>query len=293
MLNDILDTIGNTPLVKLNYLNFANIYAKCEFFNPAGSIKDRVALFMINDAIKDNKLKRGIVEPTSGNTGIALAFICAIKKIPLTIIMPENMSLERRETIKHFGAKLILTKANKGMQGAINKAIELSINSDDMILNQFENLSNIKAHYETTAPEIFNDIQNIDIFITGVGTGGSISGIGKYLKEKNPNIKIVAVEPSESAVLSGKEKGVHQIEGIGAGFVPKLLDLNIIDEIIKVNSSEAINEAKELSKNGFFVGISSGANIAAIKKLKNIKNKNIVTLLQDSASRYLSTKLFK
>ncbi len=299
MQNSILETIGKTPLVKLEYLSQeleATIYAKCEFFNPGGSIKDRAALFMVEDAITSGRLKRGIVEPTSGNTGIALALICALKKIPLTIIMPQNMSLERRATIKHFGAKLILTPAKEGMAGAIAKAKDLVAKSDDIILNQFENPANKKAHYHTTAPEIYNELSDIDIFLTAIGTGGTISGVGEFLKEHNKDIAVIGVEPSESAVLNGKEKGAHQIEGIGAGFIPSILNVDIIDEVIEVSSLEAILEAKRLSQEGFFTGISSGANIAALKKLaqkQNIRGKTIVTILQDSASRYLSTKLFE
>jgi len=299
MQNSILESIGNTPLIFLENLSQeleANIYAKCEFFNPGGSIKDRPALFMLEDAIQSGKLKRGIVEPTSGNTGIALALICAVKKIPLTIVMPENMSIERRATIKQLGAKLILTPASKGMAGAIAKAKELIASSDDIMLNQFENPANKIAHYQTTAVEIFNELPSLDIFLSAIGTGGTISGVGEFLKEQKSEIEIIGVEPSESAVLNGKEKGAHEIEGIGAGFIPPLLNLKILDEVIEVSSSEAIAEAKKLNQEGFFVGISSGANIAALKKLvkkHNIKTKTIVTIFQDSASRYLSTKLFQ
>jgi len=299
MQNSILESIGNTPLIFLENLSQelgANIYAKCEFFNPGGSIKDRPALFMLEDAIQSGKLKRGIVEPTSGNTGIALALICAVKKIPLTIVMPENMSIERRATIKQLGAKLILTPASKGMAGAIAKAKELLASSDDIILNQFENPANKIAHYQTTAVEIFNELPELDIFLTAIGTGGTISGVGEFLKEQKSEIQIIGVEPSESAVLNGKEKGAHEIEGIGAGFIPPLLNLKVVDEVIEVSSSEAIAEAKKLNQEGFFVGISSGANISALKKLAkkhNIKTKTIVTIFQDSASRYLSTKLFQ
>ena len=299
MQNSILETIGNTPLVFLENLSQelqASIYAKCEFFNPAGSVKDRVALFMLEEAIKSGKLKRGVIEPTSGNTGIALALICAVKKIPLTIVMPENMSYERRATIEQFGAKLLLTPAKEGMLGAIQKANELLENSNDIMLNQFENPANKIAHYQTTAVEIFNELPSLDIFLTAIGTGGTISGVGEFLKEQNSNIEIIGVEPSESAVLNGEEKGLHEIEGIGAGFIPAILNVEILDEVVMVSSKEAICEAQKLNKDGFFVGISSGANIAALKKLaqkRDIRNKKIVTIFQDSASRYLSTKLFK
>ncbi len=295
----ILKTIGNTPLVKLENLSKelkCEVFAKCEFFNPGGSIKDRIALFMVEDALKQNPKLNGFIEPTSGNTGIGLALVCAIKKIPLTIVMPKSMSLERRAVIEHFGANLILTPAKDGMHGAIKKAKEIAKEQNLFMLNQFENPSNPKAHYYTTAVEIEKALPFFDIFLTGIGTGGTISGVGKYFKDKGKNIQIVGVEPLESAVLSGKEKGAHEIEGIGAGFIPKILDISLLDDVIAVSSDEAINEAKQLAKEGFFAGISSGANIAALKKLakkQNIKGKKIVTILQDGASRYLSTRLFQ
>jgi cysteine synthase A len=296
---NILDTIGNTPLIKLQNISKeinCNIFAKCEFLNPAGSIKDRVALAMVEDAITNGKLKgKHIVEPTSGNTGIGLAFVCAIKGIKLTIVMPESMSKERRDAIKHYGAELILTKAELGMQGAIQKAQELVKSSNAIMLDQFENSANPKAHYQSTAPEIANALDCIDIFIASVGTGGTLSGIGKYLKEQK-NSQVIAIEPSESAVISGKEKGLHKIEGIGAGFIPKNLDLSIVDKTIEVSSEDAINMAKELAKKeALFIGISSGANVAAIYNLakeQNIANKTIATILPDSACRYQSTELF-
>jgi cysteine synthase A len=296
---NILETIGNTPLIKLQNISKelnCNIFAKCEFLSPAGSIKDRVALAMVEDAITNGKLKgKHIVEPTSGNTGIGLAFVCAIKGIKLTIVMPESMSKERRDAIKHYGAELILTKAELGMQGAIQKAQELVKSSNAIMLDQFENSANPKAHYQSTAPEITNALDCIDIFIASVGTGGTLSGIGKYLKEQK-NSQVIAIEPSESAVISGKEKGLHKIEGIGAGFIPKNLDLSIVDKTIEVSSEDAINMAKELAKKeALFIGISSGANVAAIYNLakeQNITNKTIVTVLPDSACRYQSTELF-
>lgn len=298
-MSSLINTIGNTPLIKLENISKelqANIYAKAEFFNPGGSIKDRIALEMVEEAQKKGDIKH-IVEPTSGNTGIGLALVCALKKIKLTIVMPESMSIERRAAISHYGAKLILTPANLGMNGAIKKAQEIVDSCGAIMLNQFENSANPKAHYKHTAPEIYKELQNIDIFIAGVGTGGTISGVGKYLKEQKKDVNIIAIEPKESAVISGKEKGVHQIEGIGAGFIPKNLDLNLLDKTITVSSQEAIDMAKKLAKiEALFVGISSGANIAGIYNLakeQNIKGKNIVTILPDSACRYLSTKLFK
>ncbi len=299
-MNKITSKIGNTPLVKLVQASKdleCEVWAKCEFLNPAGSIKDRIALAMVEDAIEQGKLDSNhIVEPTSGNTGIGLALVCAIKGIKLTIVMPESMSIERRTAITHYGAELILTPASQGMDGSIQKAKEIVEQENALMLNQFENPVNPKAHYKTTAPEILKELKNLDIFIAGVGTGGTISGIGKYLKEQNSNIEVVAIEPAESAVISGKEKGAHKIEGIGAGFIPKNLDLNILDKTVTVTSQDAIEKAKDLAKQeGLFVGISSGANIAGIYKLaeeQNIKGKTIVTVLPDNACRYQSTELF-
>ena len=298
-MSNLLDLIGNTPLVKLDRISKelnCNIFAKCEFLNPGGSIKDRVALAMVEDAISSSKLKNNhIVEPTSGNTGIGLALVCAKKKIDLTIVMPESMSKERRDVIKHYGAELILTKAELGMEGSINKAKEIVKSKGAIMLNQFENSANPKVHYNTTAKEIAKEI-DVDIFIAGVGTGGTISGVGRYLKETYDSL-VVAVEPSESAVISGKEKGTHLIEGIGAGFIPKNLDLSVVDRVVEVCSQEAIDMAKRLAKEeALFVGISSGANIASIYNLAkkiDISGKNIVTVLPDSACRYKSTKLFE
>ena len=300
LMHTISNKIGNTPLVKLEQASRdleCDIWAKCEFLNPAGSIKDRIALAMVEDAIEQGKLDSNhIVEPTSGNTGIGLALVCAIKGIKLTIVMPESMSIERRTAITHYGAELILTPASEGMNGSIQKAKEIVEQENALMLNQFENPANPKAHYKTTAPEILKELKNLDIFIAGVGTGGTISGIGKYLKEQNSDIEVVAIEPAESAVISGKEKGAHKIEGIGAGFIPKNLNLNILDKTVTVTSQDAIEKAKDLAKQeGLFVGISSGANIAGIYKLadeQNIKGKIIVTVLPDNACRYQSTELF-
>ncbi len=296
----IISKIGNTPLIKLEQASRdleCEVWAKCEFLNPAGSIKDRIALAMVEDAIEQGKLENmHIVEPTSGNTGIGLALVCAIKRIKLTIVMPESMSIERRSAITHYGAELILTPASEGMNGSIAKAQKIVEQENALMLNQFENPANPKAHYQNTAPEILKELKSLDIFIAGVGTGGTISGIGKYLKEQNSNIEVVAIEPAESAVISGKAKGAHKIEGIGAGFIPKNLDLNILDKTVTVTSQEAIEKAKELAKKeGLFVGISSGANISGIYNLakeQNIKGKTIVTVLPDNACRYQSTELF-
>jgi cysteine synthase A len=297
-MSSVVELIGNTPLVKLKQVSRdleCEVFAKCEFLNPAGSIKDRVALYMVKDALRAGEIK-GIVEPTSGNTGIGLALVCSALGIPLIITMPESMSFERRATIEHFGAELILTSSEDGMQGAIDMALEVSKNRGFKLLNQFENPSNPKAHYETTAPEIYSQKSDIDIFVSGIGTGGTITGVSKFLKDRVKDIKIYGIEPEESAVINRGERGVHQIEGIGAGFIPKNLDLELIDEVLEVSSKEAIAEAKRVSKEGLFVGISSGANIAGIYKLStkmDIKGKKIVTILHDSASRYISTALFE
>ncbi len=299
-MNKITNKIGNTPLVKLEQVSKdleCKVWAKCEFLNPAGSIKDRIALAMVEDAIEQGKLRSNhIVEPTSGNTGIGLALVCVIKGIKLTIVMPESMSIERRSAITHYGAELILTPASEGMNGSIAKAQEIVEQENALMLNQFQNSANPKAHYQNTAPEILKELKSLDIFIAGVGTGGTISGVGSYLKEQNNTVEVVAIEPAESAVISGKEKGAHKIEGIGAGFIPKNLDLNILDRTVTVTSQEAIEQAKELAKQeGLFVGISSGANIAGIYNLakqQNIKGKTIVTVLPDNACRYQSTELF-
>jgi cysteine synthase A len=289
-MNDVLSLIGNTPVVKLKN---SNIYAKCEFLNPSGSVKDRAAYFMLKDALESKAIndKSIIVEPTSGNTGISLAMVCAVLGLELILTMPESMSVERRKMMQVYGAKLVLTPASLGMKGAIEKANEIvSENENSFMPMQFENLSNVKAHEQTTALEILKDVPNIDIFVAGVGTGGTISGVGKILKQKNPNVKIIAVEPEESAVLSGQGPSPHKIQGIGAGFVPKILAKDYIDEVITINSFEAIETMNTLPKQeGLFVGISSGANVYAAKKLaKDNPDKNIVTILCDYGARYLS-----
>ena len=301
----VIDLIGNTPLVELVNFNKKNnlgatILAKVEGLNPAGSVKDRVARSIIEDYEARGLLKKGstIIEPTSGNTGIGLAAIAASKGYRLIITLPETMSVERRNLIKAYGAELVLTDGTKGMKGAIEKANELNKEiPNSIIAGQFVNPANPKAHYETTGPEIWNDTDgDIDIFVAGVGTGGTISGVGKYLKEKNKNIKIVAVEPATSAVLSTGVAGPHKIQGIGAGFVPDTLDTSIYDEIITVPNEDAFTTGAEVVKtDGIFIGISSGAALYAAKQLAlrpENKGKKIVVLLPDNGDRYLSTPLF-
>ena len=301
----VSELVGNTPLVELVNFNKQNnlgatIIAKVEGFNPAGSVKDRIAKAIIEDYEAKGILKEGstIIEPTSGNTGIGLAAIAAAKGYRLIITLPETMSVERRNLIKAYGAELVLTDGTKGMKGAIEKANELNKEiPNSIIAGQFVNPANPKAHYETTGPEIWRDTDgNVDIFVAGVGTGGTISGTGKYLKEKNPNVKIVAVEPKTSAVLSTGVAGPHKIQGIGAGFVPDTLDTKIYDEIIPVANEDAFQTGAEVVKaDGVFVGISSGAALYAAKQLAlrpENKGKRIVVLLPDNGDRYLSTPLF-
>lgn len=301
----LTDLVGNTPLLQLNAYSAAeqlqtNIIAKLEYFNPAGSVKDRVALAMIEDAENKKRIKPGatIIEPTSGNTGVGLALACAVKGYKLILTMPETMSIERRNLVKAYGASVVLTPGNSGMKGAIEKAEELrNSTTGSIILQQFENPANPATHYATTAEEIWRDTDGkIDIFIAGVGTGGTISGIGKRLKELNPSICIVAVEPEASAVLSGEAPGSHGIQGIGAGFIPKTFDPNAIDEIFKVSTDAAILHSRKVAATeGLLVGISSGAAIYAatqIAKKSTNKGKVIVTLLPDTGERYLSTALY-
>lgn len=300
-----LDLIGNTPLVELSHIknNLAlegNLIAKVEFFNPAGSVKDRIAKAMIEKAEKEGKIKKGatIIEATSGNTGIGLASVSAAKGYSTILTMPETMSIERRNLLKAYGAKIVLTEGAKGMKGAIEKAEELSKeNENSFIPSQFENKANPAIHYETTGPEIYNDLDgHVDIFVAGVGTGGTISGVGKYLKEKNPDVQIIAVEPEASPVLSKGQAGPHGIQGIGAGFIPDTLDTHIYDEVIAVSNEDAYTTGRMLAtKEGLLVGISSGAaTFAAIQVAKRPENKgkNIVVLLPDTGERYFSTPMF-
>ena len=297
----IYETVGHTPLVELTNLERnldlkAKVIAKVEFFNPGGSVKDRIALAMIEDAEAKGLLKKGsvIIEPTSGNTGIGLAMVAASKGYKAIIVMPETMSIERRNLTKAYGAEVVLTEGSKGMKGAIAKANELASEyKDSFIPSQFTNPANPRVHYLTTGPEIYEDLDGkVDIFVAGVGTGGTISGVGKYLKEQNPNIKVVAVEPESSPVLSKGTPGAHKIQGIGAGFVPDTLDTGIYDEIITISNDDAYEMQNLVAKNdGLLVGISSGAVIKAATLLADRpenKGKNIVVLLADTGERYLS-----
>lgn len=299
------ELIGNTPLLELSNIEKqenleASLLAKVEYFNPAGSVKDRVAKAMIDDAEKTGKLKPGsvIIEPTSGNTGIGLASVAAARGYRIIIVMPETMSVERRQLMKAYGAELVLSEGAKGMTGAIEKAEELAKEiPNSFIPGQFVNPVNVEAHFTTTGPEIWNDTDGaVDIFVAGVGTGGTITGVGKYLKSKKAGVKVVAVEPSDSPVLSEKRAGPHKIQGIGAGFVPKILDTKIYDEIIKVTSEDAFETGRLVGrKEGILVGISAGAALwAAIELAKRPENKGkkIVVLLPDTGDRYLSTPLF-
>lgn len=302
----LADLVGKTPLLELKQyaekhkLN-SRILAKLEYFNPAGSVKDRVALNMINESERSGKLKKGatIIEPTSGNTGIGLAAYAAARGYKVILTMPETMSIERINLIKAYGAEVVLTDGKNGMKGAAEKAEELK-NSipDSIIMGQFDNAANPVAHYQTTAPEIYADTDGkIDIFVAGIGTGGTISGVGKYLKEKNPSIKIVAVEPLSSPLLTKGVAASHKIQGIGANFVPSILDLTVVDEIIDVPDDAAMNTGKELGRvEGFLVGISSGAALWAAKTLaerSENKGKTIVVLMPDTGDRYLSTPMFQ
>ncbi|MCI1931764.1 MAG: cysteine synthase A [Clostridia bacterium] len=303
---NITELIGHTPIMELvnveNELGLeSKILAKVEYFNPAGSVKDRIAKEMIEQAEKEGKLHKGsvIIEPTSGNTGIGLSAIAAAKRYKIIIVMPETMSVERRKLMKAYGADLVLTEGAKGMKGAIEKADELARETpNSFVPGQFVNNANPEAHRKTTGPEIWDDTDGkVDIFVAGVGTGGTLSGVGEYLKKKNPDIKIVAVEPASSPVLSKGTSGPHKIQGIGAGFVPKTLDTEIYDEVIAVENNDAFDMGRKIAKNeGLLVGISSGAAVWAaveISKRSGNKGKNIVVLLPDTGDRYLSTEMFE
>ncbi len=295
--DNVLSLIGNTPMVRLKNLGYPNVYVKLEKNNPGGSIKDRVAYYMIKCAEERNELKLGdvIVEATSGNTGIGLSMIGKLKGYKVIIVMPENMSIERRNLVKAYGAELILTDKSKGMNGSIEKANELiSKNSNYKSLNQFDNKDNPRAHYDSTGVEIYNDLPSIDIFTCGIGTGGTFTGVGKYLKEKNQNIKLIGVEPKGSPLISKGIVGKHNIQGIGANFIPKNFDKNICDEIITVSDDDAFEMVRKLGEiEGLLVGISSGANIyAAIEIAKKYKDKNIVTIAPDGIDKYMSMNIF-
>lgn len=304
--NSFLDLVGNTPLVRVNNLIKkdelkADVLAKLEYFNPAGSVKDRIAKEMILDALEKGLINENttLIEPTSGNTGIGLSAVATALNLKIIITMPETMSVERRNLMKAYGAELVLTPGSEGMKGAIAKAKELTSQIENSFIpGQFENPANPTAHYKTTGPEIYEQTEGkVDIFVAGVGTGGTISGIGKYLKEKNPEVKVVAVEPASSPVLSTGKGGAHKIQGIGAGFVPETLDTKIYDEIITVENEDAFATGKEMAKTeGILVGISSGAALYAAKELaKREENagKTIVVLLPDGGDRYLSTPLIQ
>ena len=305
IVKSIIDLVGNTPIVELvrlekKYGLKARLCAKLEYFNPAGSAKDRIAKAMILDAISKGIIDKDsvIIEPTSGNTGIGLAFVCGTFGMRSILTMPDTMSKERQDLLKAYGAEIVLTDGKLGMKGAIDKANELAASiPNSFIPGQFTNPVNPKAHFETTGPEIWKDTEEkVDIFVAGVGTGGTLSGTGKYLKKMNPNIKVVAVEPEKSPLLSGGTAAPHGLQGIGANFIPETLDKSIIDEVITVGDEEAYAQTKELSEEGILVGISSGAAVVAAKKLAQRpenEGKLIVTLLPDNGERYISTGIFQ
>jgi len=299
---NILETIGRTPHVRLNRLpgsNDAEVIAKLESFNPSSSVKDRIALYMIEEAEKEGILKKDsvIVEPTSGNTGIGLAMVAAVKGYKLKLTMPETMSLERRKILRAFGAEIILTEGAKGMKGAVEKAEELAKEDSYVFIpQQFKNKANVKAHMETTAQEILREVKTFDAFVAGVGTGGTITGVTLVLKDKLPDAKFIAVEPADSSVISGGKPGPHKIQGIGAGFIPEILRVDLIDEIIKVTNEDAFSTSERLAlEEGIFAGISAGANTwAALQVAKRLgKDKRVLVIIPDTGERYLSTLLFE
>jgi cysteine synthase A len=299
--NNILELIGDTPIVKLNKLvdeGSAEVYAKLEGFNPLGSVKDRIALNMIETAEKEDKIKQGdtLVEPTSGNTGIGLAYVSAVKGYNLVLTMPDTMSVERRKVLKAFGAELVLTEGAKGMNGAIDKSKELAEKNGWYELQQFKNPANPGVHRKTTGPEILEQVPDLDVFVAGIGTGGTITGVGDFLKKNKSDVKVIAVEPECSAVLSGGNPGPHKIQVIGAGFVPDVLNTDVYNEVIKVSNDDAFETARKLAREeGIFAGISSGAAaFAALQTAKSIgKGKKVVVLFPDHGERYLSTTLFE
>jgi cysteine synthase A len=299
--NNILETIGKTPLVRINRINNSgNIFAKLEYYNPLSSVKDRIGAAMIADAEKKGSIKPGdlLVEPTSGNTGIALAFAAAVKGYRLILTMPDTMSVERRKLLRYLGAEIVLTEGKLGMKGAVERASAVAKEHGGTILGQFDNHANPEAHYNTTGPEIWEDMQGkVDFFVAGVGTGGTLTGAGAFLKEKNPGIKIVAVEPDDSPFLSEGKAGPHKIQGIGAGFKPSILNMQFVDEIIRVKSGDAIDTARQLAqREGIFTGISAGANMwAGLQVAARPQNagKSVVTIMCDTGERYLSTALFE
>lgn len=305
VLSGVDQLIGKTPILELKNIKqnnnlYANVFAKLEFFNPAGSVKDRVALEMLNDAESKGVLNKDtvIIEPTSGNTGIGLAAVCAARGYKLIIVMPDTMSNERKMLMTAYGAELVLSDGAKGMSGAIKKAEEIKANMpNSFIAGQFTNPANPAAHFKTTGPEIYSDLDGeVDVFVAGVGTGGTISGVGKYLKSQNPNVKVVAVEPNDSPILTKGTGGPHKIQGIGAGFIPEVLDTTVYDEVITATTEDAYKYARLMGKSeGVLVGISSGAALFAaveLAKRPENKDKNIVVLLPDTGERYLSTDLF-
>ena len=292
-----IELIGNTPIISLDEIGYENVYIKLEKYNPAGSVKDRIALSMIEGAEKKGVLKEDsvLVEATSGNTGIALAMVGKLKGYKVIIIMPETMSIERRQLVKAFGAELILTEGAKGMNGSIEKLEELLQENKNYInLGQFENEDNPRIHYEATGPEIYKEVPDVDVIIAGIGSGGTISGTGKFLKEKNPNVEVIGIEPKASPLITQKKSGPHKIQGIGANFIPKNYDENVVDKVITVSDEDAFDVVRLLAnKLGILVGISSGANIfGAIEIAKNNPDKKIVTIAPDGVDKYMSMSIF-